>query len=237
LDKEVMLNLMVELAGLEEELASVRATLAHHVARDRHLRELQEEYTEDVTREEGDSREATLSVRSAEGRIRDLEAALARKRDQLIGVTDRRQFQALQSEIRNLENELDRLETEAIELMEAAGRKTRRTEKAERERNAQADKGSAELARLDKEATQARLAEREISEEIERLLGMLPEATARHVARLRSQDGPAVVRVQGGACGGCFSRLPTQQGLDAAKGRALVRCASCSRFVVRQSWK
>ena len=48
MDPEVMLNLMVELAGLEEELATAKATVAHHAKRDLHLRELQEEYEADA---------------------------------------------------------------------------------------------------------------------------------------------------------------------------------------------
>ena len=34
MDPEVLLNLMVELAGLEEEIADARATLVHHSQRD-----------------------------------------------------------------------------------------------------------------------------------------------------------------------------------------------------------
>jgi len=232
----MVLNLMVEMAGLEEELATARATLGHHAKRDLHLRQLQEESEADAAQVEVDSRKTATTLRGAEGRIRDIEAALAHKRDQVIGVSDGRQYQALQNEIKALETELDRLETRAIELMENVGHQDRQTDQAGRERDNQADRGSAELARMDQETVQARAAEQEIVEQISRLMSMLPEPVARHVTRLRTQHSRAVVRVQDGACGGCFGLLPTQQGIDAEKGRALIRCASCSRFVVRKSW-
>ncbi len=232
-----MLNLMVELAGLEEELVDARATLAHHTRRDRHLRELQTEYEDDAARTEAEGRDMAVTLRGAEGRIRDIEVTLARKRDQVIGITDRRQYKALQTEIKALETELDRLETQAIELMDNVGDKDLQTDQAKGDRDAQVDRGSKEIVRMDEETARARAAEQEIVSEIERLTGLLPDRIARHVIRLRSQYPQAVVRVQTGACGGCFSVFPAQQGIDAEQGKALVQCPACARFVVHKSWQ
>ncbi|MCK9996344.1 MAG: hypothetical protein KAH56_08710 [Candidatus Krumholzibacteria bacterium] len=237
MDPEVMLNLMVELAGLEEELVDVRSTLAHHTRRDRHLRELQTEYEDDAARTEAQGRDMAVTLRGAEGRIREIEATLARKRDQVIGITDRRQYKALQTEITALETELDHLETQAIELMDDVGDKDLQTDQAKGDRDAQVDRGSKEIVRMDEETVRARAAEQEIVSEIERLTGLLPDRIARHVIRLRSQYPQAVVRVQAGACGGCFSVFPAQQGLDAQQGKALVQCPACARFVVHKSWQ
>jgi len=233
----VMLNLMVELAGLEEELADAKATLAHHTRRDQHLRQLQEEYESDTAQAVAEGKEAAVTLRGTEGRIQDVEAALTHKRDQVIGISDRRQFKALQSEIKALEIELDRLETEAIELMDDLLRSDREVGQAKNEQDSQSDRGSSELDRMGAETVRARAAEQEISAEVERLTELLPEKDARHVVRLRSQYPQAVVRVQAGACGGCFGQLPTQQGIDAEQGRILVRCPSCARYVVHKSWR
>ena len=232
-----MLNLMVELAGLEEELAEATATLVHHSRRDLHLRQLQTEYEADAAQAVAKGRDAAVSLRGTEARIQDIEAALAHKRDQVDGISDRRQYKALQAEIKALEKELDRLETKAIELMDDIGRRDRQAGQAEGERDTQEDRGSEELARMAEETSRARAAEQEIISEIDRLIGLLPDKIARHAIRLRTQYPQAVVRVQEGACGGCFSRFPAQQGIDAEKGKALVRCPSCARFVVHKSWK
>lgn len=237
MDPEVMLNLMVELAGLEEELATARATVAHHTKRDLHLRELQVEYEVDAAQAEAEGRNAAVTLRGAEGRIRDIEVALAAKRDQVIGISDRRQYQALQNEIKALETEMDQLETEAIGLLDEVGGTDRHLDQAKDERDSQAAKGSAERAKMGAETVQAQAAELEIHAEIERLIGMLPAQISRHVVRLRKQYPQGVVRVQDGACGGCFGLLPAQQGIDAAQGRVLVQCSSCARYVVRKSWK
>ena len=136
-----------------------------------------------------------------------------------------------------VEKELDRLETKAIELMDDVGRRNRQAGQVKVERDTQEDRGSEELARMDDESKRARAAEQEIVSEIDRLIGLLPDRIARHVIRLRTQYPQAVVRVQEGACGGCFSLFPAQQGIDAEQGKALIQCPSCARFVVHRSWK
>jgi len=237
MDPSVLLNLMVEMAGLEEELADARAVLAHHSRRDRHLRELSQEYMDDAAAAEAAGLDAAVTIRQTDGRIRDIEGALERKRDQVIGVTDRRQYNALKDEIRSLEAQLERLETTGLELLEASDLKEDNAGQARDDLDRQHDRGSEEIARMEAESAKAKAAEEEIVQEIERLIGTMPPAEGRHVARLRGQYDRAVVRVESGACGGCFGQLPIQVGLDAKQGRALVRCSSCARYVVRKSWK
>lgn len=232
-----MLNLMVELAGLEEELAAARATIAHHGRRDRHLRSLQDEYVADAENAAAAEKGAEVDLRRTEGRIRDVESALARKRAQVGAVGDPRQYRALQDEIGNLEAELDRLETSGLELLDDVRRKDTAAGEARRDRDAQESRGTEELDQMRREMEMARAAEEEIVQEIDRLTGLLPDVESRHVKRLMANLPQAVVRVQSGACGGCFSQLPAQQAIDAEQGKALVRCGSCSRYVVRKSWK
>ena len=69
--------------------------LDHHAARDLHLRQLQEEYEADAAQVESASRQAASTLRGTQGRIQDIEAALVHKRNKVIGISDRRQYQAL----------------------------------------------------------------------------------------------------------------------------------------------
>ncbi len=236
MDPMVMLNLMVELAGLEEELTVARATIAHHGQRDKHLRSLQDEYVADAASAEAAGHGAEVELRRTEARIKDVEDTLARKRNQVGAVGDSRQLLALQAEIKNLEEELDRLETSGLALLDDVRIKDDDAGTARRQRDAQETRGSEEMEKMAGEMEMARAAEKEILQEIDRLTGLLPESERRHVKRLMSQVPPAVARVQSGACGGCFSQLPVQKALDAEQGKALVRCGSCARFVVRKAW-
>ena len=237
MDPMVMLNLMVELAGLEEELAVARATVAHHGRRDSHLRSLQDEYVADAENAEASGQGAEVDLRRTEGRIRDVEITLSRKRDQVGVVSDSRQLLALQAEIKSLEEKLDSLETSGLALLDDVRRKDGEAGTARRERDAQETRGTEEMEKMGGEMRMARAAEQEILLEIDRLTGLLPVSESRRVKRLMSQLPQAVVRVQSGACGGCFSQLPVQKALDAEQGKALVRCGSCARFVVHKAWK
>jgi len=232
-----MLNLMVELAGLEEELADARATVAHHQRRDTHLRQLQDEYVTDAEDAEAAGLGAVVDLRRTEGRIKDTEGALARKRERITGLSDLRQYEALQAEIKSLEDELDGLENRGLELLDEVRRMEDDSGQARRDRDVRGERGAGEMEKMRRETRMARAAEEELIRQIDRLTGMLPDSEGRHVKRLMSHLPQAVVRVQSGACGGCFSQLPVQKALDAEQGRALVRCGSCARYIVHKSWK
>jgi predicted nucleic acid-binding Zn-ribbon protein len=237
MDPLVLLNLMVELAGLEEELVDASAVLAHNSRREIHLRDLHQEYVDDAAAAEAEGRNAAVTLRQTEVLIRQIEATLERKKDQIGKVQDKRQYQAVQDEIKSLEAELERLETAGLELLDSSDRKDGDVEQAQVDLNLQSGRGDEEMTQMATESSKANAAEEEIVQEIDRLIGMMPQAEGRHVARLRGQYDQAVVRVENGACGGCFGQFPVQVGIDAAQGRALVRCSSCARFVVRKSWK
>lgn len=76
-------------------------------------------------------------------------------------------------------------------------------------------------------------AREEIQTELARLFDMLPPDVRRTLQRLRSRGGRSTARLAGGACGACGNKLPTQLNSSAERGRRLVRCPSCSRYLVR----
>ncbi len=237
MDDKVLIALLVELASLEEELALAETTLSHHTSRTRDLRELQAEYEEDAAVARRGDQDAATRLRGKENEIRAAEVALASKREQKIGCRDSRQFEALRREISGLEHRISVLEDEAMVLLAATEQAATGRSTAEADRSRQRERGALEVERLAGEAKQAAAARDELVTEIDDRVKLLPEAVRRHVLRLRSNGGQAVVRVSGGACGGCFGQLPAQQGLDAAQGRSLVRCAGCARYVVHRPWR
>ncbi len=236
-DNKVLINLLAEIAVLEESLVAAEHTLSHHASRGRDLRDLQAEYEEDAALAQAGDQNANVRLRGKENEIRATETALTLKRDQTIGVSDRRQYQALQREISGLEQKLITLEDEAMALLATVEAAEDGRDVAESDRVQQESKGQAEIDRMQGETTAASEARDQLAADLQRLISMLPEANRRHVQRLRQNGGPAVVQVQSGACGGCFEQLPAQQGIDADKGRSLVRCAGCARYVVHRPWR
>ena len=236
LDDKVLINALVELAGLEEELLAARGLQARNLARQGSLGELQEEMGQDADRAESTGLATEVRFRNQEGEIRQLESNLEDRRKRLAGLGEPRQIEALQKEIDLLSERLDELETQALEMLDEARDNNLEAETARQECTEQDERRRRQQGTMRDESVQAAAAEVELTAEIERLVGMLPTAVSRHVNRLRQGLDQSVVYVSSGACGGCCGQLPAQQGLAADRGTSLVQCPSCARYVVHRPW-
>ncbi len=236
-DPRIVINALVELAGHEEALAEARSALARGRRQRRDQRELAAEYDADADAADAELRRAETGFRRRAREIRELEETLRAKRDLLVGLVDRRQHRALGEEITALERRRDRLEDEAYELLDEAEVHSGEVAEARQDGSRAQDRRSVAEAELAAAHDRVDATEHEAATEIARLVDLLPADVARHVGRLRSRGDRAVVWLQDGACGGCFGLLPPQQAIAVDKGRILVRCASCSRYVVHRPWR
>lgn len=236
-DPRIVIDALVNLAGQEETLAEARSALSRGEKRRRDQRELAAEYAADGDGADHARRRAESGFRARAREIRALEDSLHAKRALLVGLADRRQHRALTEEIAALEQKLGRLETEAYELLDEAEVHSSEADEAKRGEARAADARTEAETELAAARERAAAAEAEASEEIARLVALLPPDVARHVGRLRSRGDRSVVYLRDGACGGCLGLLPRQQAIAVSKGRVLVRCASCSRYVVHRPWR
>ena len=235
MDPRIAIDLLVELGRHEEELAELRASKARARRQARDQRALADEYDDDAEAAADAGREADRDFRRYDREMRAVEAMLETKKDRRVGLTDRRQHWALGEEIAALQRKLEDLELAALAALEAGDAGEKEAGEARRE----AERVSARMPAPDPEADRrTEAATLELEQEIERLVGMLPPDIGRHVARLRQRGDRAVAWVdEGGVCTGCFGQLPAQQGIAANKGRVLVRCTTCSRYVVHRPWR
>ncbi|MFT5233189.1 MAG: putative nucleic acid-binding Zn-ribbon protein [Candidatus Krumholzibacteriia bacterium] len=237
LDEKILLNLLVEFADVEEQMARAEFAMERRTSRTRDLRDLQAEYEEEAAEAVKGDYSASARLKSKELAIKAAEASVTLKKDQVVGVSDGRQLKALQTEIIGLELRLVQMEDEALALLSSLeDAESRRRENAE-DSETSAVRGKREVAKLDQQSERADSVLPHLESELERLLSMMPEATKRHVMRLRKNGDQSVARIESGACGGCFSQLPPQQGVDAERGRGVIKCASCARFVVHKQWR
>lgn len=236
MEKKVLIELLVEIAELEQLRVEAASTVQRHDEIRFSLEELQTEYEKDAAEAAEANRRAQVTVRGLEREIQQVEELLEIKRRMEVGLTDRRQLRALHEEIGNLTRRLENLEDQTIALLE----KEDALGAAEQESTGESDRHGQKVARevesrrRESQALEQRL--QHIDAELARLLGMLPDAERRHVQRLRTKLDQSVVHLQDGACLGCFHCLPQQQALDVERGRALARCPSCMRYVVHRSW-
>ncbi len=237
MDDKILVDLMVQLAGLEAERCRCQAALAKDVGAAELLVGLREEYVADAGNADVRLAESRAKQRKAEGELVALENTLDRKRTLLEASTDSRESLALQREIQGLEIRQDTLLADAYRLLEQVEKRdsdagTLSSECVEQERQSVAKLKAIESQR-------ALLAEAlpEIEEEIRRLHSAAPSVVAKHLTRLWAKDLQATVFEKEGACSGCGFQLRPQQALTVQHGKELVRCPSCARFVVHRPWK
>ncbi len=237
MDSQTLVNILVEIAELEELRLNAEGLMQVEARQAEKLSSLSAEYRDDARTVADEVQKGARNLRAIDGEIKDVSARLADREDRLIGVSDRRQHHALQTEITGLKNRLEQLDNEAMALLEQEESGLAAADQAEAESRLR-EQAAAE-ARRHTEDSARDLSTRlhHIDQELARLLGMLPPTEQRHVTRLKKKLDQSVVHLHNGACQGCFHQLPVQEALNVERGRTLVRCPSCLRYVVHRSWK
>jgi len=166
--------------------------------------------------------------------IKDALALKAKYEQQLMGVKNSREYDALSKEV----------EIQGLEIQIA--------EKKIREFNAQIDGRSQELQRfsdelagrkkdLDNKKSELSDIVAETEKEEQELLAASEKArkniedrllTAYTRIRKNARNGLAVVTVQRDACGGCFNQIPPQRQMDIRTRKRIAICEHCGRILV-----
>jgi predicted nucleic acid-binding Zn-ribbon protein len=166
--------------------------------------------------------------------IKDANALKAKYEQQLMGVKNSREYDALSKEV----------EIQGLEIQIA--------EKKIREFNVQIEQRSGELQRLSDELAGRK---KDLDNKKTELNGIIAETekeeqdlivnskkaekhieerllTAYHRIRGSSRNGLAVVTVQRDACGGCFNQIPPQRQMDIRTRKKIAICEHCGRVLV-----
>lgn len=236
MEPRVLIDLLVELATAEAELLEASQEQTRQQVRTRSLDDLQEEMRHDAEKAEAAERDLERSLRACEAEIAEVEQTLAARRQRLQTLGEPKQIAAVKQEIDALGLKLSDLEAIALKLMDGIGAGHDEAAEARRQWREQESRRLEARERMDAGADRAVALEEQLTGEIERLAAMLPPDVQRHVRRLRGGLDRAIVFLEGKACGGCFAQLPPQRAIAAERGSEVVRCESCSRFVVHRPW-
>jgi len=237
MDPQTLVNVLVEISELEDLLLKASQTLSRNNDLTFTLDELQAEYEADAAEAALQNEGAEVTVRGLENEIRQVEALLKVKKDMLIGLVDRRQVRAVNEEISSLRSRLDRLEDKTISLLDKQDQLKSDAAESRTESREHGTKSRAKQEAMAVSNTELSQRTLHLNQELDRLISMLPPSEGRAVIRLREKLEQAVVHHQDGACLGCFNQLPQQQSIQVDKGRSIIRCSSCMRFIVHRSWR
>jgi predicted nucleic acid-binding Zn-ribbon protein len=231
-DVKVVHAALAQVAALEERLAAASDARDRHTRRDDHLGALGRELADDAGAAHLAVEAASAALRRLDRELSDVAQAAASRRERLAVVADARQAVAVRSELEALEWRREALEAEALGLLGALEAAEAAAGEADDGTSRQEVRSRAELGALAQAADRGAAALAAGEQEMARLLALLPDDIARHLRRLQGRDGQGVAAIRGGACGGCFERLPAAMVAEVELRRTVVRCLSCGRFVI-----
>lgn len=164
--------------------------------------------------------------------LKSLEERKTRLKAQLLTVKTNKEYSALQSEIRTVYADIEKMEESGLQELTAIDGLSAQV----RDREAQAVAAKERLAaQIAKETDAFVKIDGQISAiraEWEQVIADVPAETIELYRRIAGgRDGIAVVPVDGSSCGGCYMNLPPQTINLLMGGEATVQCRSCHRIL------
>lgn len=230
------LRLLVNLQEIDSRLQQLEARKGDLPQVVQKLEEEHRQLTAALNAHTAQKQQWQTEKRHAEGRLATLKDQLKKYQTQLYSrVTTNREYDAITAEIEATEKQIDDVEMSILELddqLEKVAREIAELQQRLQQLDVSLTERRAELA--------ARM--KETDEEVTRLSAQRAQLVAqlnqRVVARYdricAAKGGVAVVPVQNGACGGCFTTIPPQRSLEIRQMKDLILCESCGRILVWQ---
>ena len=206
-------ELPLEVADLEEEIENLNSRLAKQANIDLEINDL---------------------ISAQNNKIEDANALIKKYDGQQMKVRNNREFDAINKELefQSLEIELanKKIKSLALEVEENADKiKLLKAKLRERKRHLKNKKSelSVIIAGTEKQEKKLLSKKKKISKSIDPKLIDVYDGI-----RLASKNGLAVVKVERGACGGCFSSITAQHHLSIKLRKEILFCENCGRVLV-----
>ena len=166
--------------------------------------------------------------------IRNSQALVAKYKEQLNNVRNNREFDALSKEIEYEELDMQLCEKRNKEHLVKITEK--QTEIVDLETELSNYQKELEIKRLELQAIVAET-EKDETHRLQMITDFEPKVEPRMLSafnRIRSgmRNGLATVKIERGACGGCFSKIAPQRQMDIKMHRKVIVCEFCGRILV-----
>lgn len=184
-----------------------------------------------------DLEELQQGIEQKNGAIKESQALIKKYEEQQMNVRNNREYDSISKELeyQNLEIQLNekRIKENRVEVEE----KEKDIEEANsvlKERQGALKEKQDELGDIVKETEKDENDLIQLSKEHEKLI---EERLLTAYKRIRSnaRNGLAVVKVERGACGGCFNKIPPQRQLDIKMHKKIIVCEYCGRILVDEN--
>ncbi len=222
----------MSLQVIDRQLQELEQSLSSIAGRVEQLRGQTEQNQAELTRLTEDDKQIALNRKKTEKELAEGEARIRNKRMRLNLVRNDKELQALAHEVESLKDNNQRLEAEALALMEGQDARTTRIDELTKAVAA----GKTELSAAEKEIVsqveelRASIAKKRL--EREKISAEIPANLLQRYDMIFSRRaGLAVANSTGGTCQGCRMRLPPQLFNEIQKHLQIHFCPNCQRIL------
>lgn len=229
------LQQLIELQGLDDEIAALEAEQARVPARRSEFQQQRSDCEDKIARSGEALQAAERDQREAEAMLQDQEALLKRLEGQQFQVKSNDAYTALLHEMERAKQAISDCETRILESMDAIETSSSELAAAEAE-------ASATRARLDTEERALDEREKQLGEELSRARARRDDVSVRieadllgHYTKIAMRRRPAVVVISNEMCLGCRVNIPPQSYIEILKAERVITCGQCHRILVHQA--
>ncbi len=166
-------------------------------------------------------------------KIDQLNHTLKKYQEQIYSVKTNKEYDAITTEIENIEKKVDDCELTGVELLEREEQVTKEVEELNKQVTELKEKLTENETELNKKMAQTENEERELLRQRESIVKTLDRRLYSQYERIRkAKDGMAIAEVRNYTCSGCFTTIPAQTVLEIRKMDHIIVCEMCGRILI-----
>jgi uncharacterized protein len=168
--------------------------------------------------------------------LADAKAKLEKFQQQLYAVKTTREYDALTTEIDGAKTQIAEFELSIAKNSSRTVELTAMLEEREAELENLCAQESAKSTELKEKLAETEGEENELKSRRKAIVIRILPNIYSHYERVRdAKGGRGVVRLTGGACGGCYALIPPQQQVEIRKLKDIHACEACGRYLVPEA--
>ncbi len=189
-----------------------------------------------IDAKETEKKESLKTRKSNDDEVERLNTGLKKFKAQLYQVRNNKEYDALTKEIDHSEEQVEKLETENIEMEDLVERLKIDIQEMSPQLIILKDELKVKEEELKKIIKANEREEAKLNEKREKIAGQVRKSDYNTYMRIRKAcGGKAMVTINRSACSGCHNVVPPQRQLEIRQNKRLYTCESCGRLLVSPS--
>ncbi|MFC1501273.1 zinc ribbon domain-containing protein [Elusimicrobiota bacterium] len=226
------IDLLVALQEKDTELNNLKQQITKDPEDINSQKELSEKYRSDAENEKKTLLDLQKAKKEKELDLETKETEIKKHNLELGSIKSNDAYKALLIEIESGKQDQSALENDILELMEKIDEESKKAKDVDSESKKREIEIQGKIKELENEIKVLQEKYNSLKAERDEFAKKIPEDLLSHYDHIREgRDELAIVSLDGESCGGCGSILRPQTINDLHKGKELVVCDNCSRFV------